>query len=591
MVEAIDAQRRKLKNARDVVRQASKKISRAMVAATVTATIGFAPLLFTGGILGSFIRAIPITVIASLFISLVVALAFIPFISRYLLLRPKHLGKDGDSESAAHKSESRIASLLARPILWSRHHRPRQWTLGIIAVVVGFSFIGVGGALFQKVTFNIFAPTKDSDQIALTIVYPQGTTIVEAGQIADRVIDVVDTTLVDNFKQASFYGQGSTGQGMNQGATLYIDLQSFKKREAKSPELIAKLNTTFKDFDGAIIKTAQIDASPPMANFGVRISSENSVSALGLAQEVETFLRSVELKRPDGTRAVFKTVSAANPDTISRLNGERYLQVSGEFDGSDTSTLVLLAQDAVKEEFTDKRTAEFGLDADAISFDIGQEGDNQNAFRALIIAFPLLLIAIYFFLVWQFRSLLQPALIFLAIPFSIFGITASLLATDNAFSFFTMLGFFALIGLSIKNTILLTDYANQARRDGKSASESIALALQERFRPLIATSLTAIVSLIPLVLSNPFWEGLGITLIFGLLSSTFLVITVFPYYYLGAEYLRLKISRGAFLQWLILTVIVVGLLMYFDVGSTAWLALPLTVVIVPLARKILYGRS
>ncbi len=588
MVEAIDAQRRKLKNAREVIRRASKKISRAMVAATVTATIGFAPLLFTGGILGSFIRAIPITVIASLFISLIVALAFIPFVSKYVLLRPKHLGKDGDEESPAHKSESRVASLLARPILWSRHHRPRQWSLGIIALVVGFSFIGVGGALFQKVTFNIFAPTKDSDQIALTIAYPQGTNIIEAGQIADRVIDIVDVTLGDSFKQASFYGQGSIGQGANQGATLYIDLQSFKKREPKSPELITKLNATFKDFDGAIIKTAQIDAGPPTANFGVRIASENSASALGLAGEVEEFMRSVELKRPDGTTAVFKTVSAANPDTISRLNAEKFLSVNGEFDGADISTLVLLAQAAVEKEFTEERTAVYGLSPDDISFDIGQEGDNQNAFKALIIAFPLLLLAIYFFLVWQFRSLLQPALIFLAIPFSIFGITTSLLATDNAFSFFTMLGFFALIGLSIKNTILLTDYANQARREGKSATESIALALQERFRPLIATSLTAIVSLIPLVLSNPFWEGLGITLIFGLLSSTFLVITVFPYYYLGAEYLRLKISRGAFLQWLILAAIVLGLLLYLKVGPAAMLAIPLTIIIVPFARKILH---
>src|SRR5206468_3980614 len=139
---------------------------------------------------------------------------------------------------------------------------------------------------------------------------------------------------------------------------------------------------------------------------------------------------------------------------------------------------------------------------------------------------------------FQFRSLLQPLLIFMALPFSIFGITLGLYLTDNAFSFFTMLGFFALIGLSIKNTILLTDFANQARRAGMGTVDAAHEALAERFRPLIATSLTAVVSLIPLTLSDPFWEGLGVTLIFGLLSSTFLVVTVFPYYYLGAEYLR-----------------------------------------------------
>jgi multidrug efflux pump subunit AcrB len=106
-----------------------------------------------------------------------------------------------------------------------------------------------------------------------------------------------------------------------------------------------------------------------------------------------------------------------------------------------------------------------------------------------------------------------------------------------------MLGFFALIGLSIKNTILLTDFANQSRRAGLNAVDSAVAALEERFRPLVATSLTAIVAMIPLAISSPFWEGLAIVLIGGLLSSTFLVLTVFPYYYLGAEFLRVKSSK------------------------------------------------
>jgi multidrug efflux pump subunit AcrB len=153
------------------------------------------------------------------------------------------------------------------------------------------------------------------------------------------------------------------------------------------------------------------------------------------------------------------------------------------------------------------------------------------------------LLVIYIVLAIQFRSLLQPILIFFAIPFSFFGISLSLYLTDNPFSFFAMLGFFALIGLSIKNTILLTDYANQARRAGKGAIDAMVEALGERFRPLIATSFTAVVALIPLSIISPFWQGLAVLIIFGLLSSTFLVVTVFPYYYLGAEFIRSKISR------------------------------------------------
>ncbi|OVE79475.1 hypothetical protein BVY00_00350 [bacterium G20] len=85
-------------------------------------------------------------------------------------------------------------------------------------------------------------------------------------------------------------------------------------------------------------------------------------------------------------------------------------------------------------------------------------------------------------------------------------------------------------------------------------------ALQERFRPLIATSFTAVIALIPLTLTSPFWEGLMVVLIFGLLSSTFLVVTVFPYYYLGAEYLRSRISRKKFFKWLAVNVLIVAAL-------------------------------
>jgi len=132
--------------------------------------------------------------------------------------------------------------------------------------------------------------------------------------------------------------------------------------------------------------------------------------------------------------------------------------------------------------------------------------------------------------------------------------------TDNAISFFTMLGFFALIGLSIKNTILLTDFANQARHAGAHPIDAAVAALEERFRPLFATSMTAVVSLIPLALTSPFWEGLAVVLIFGLLSSTLLVVTIFPYYYLGAEYLRIKFRRWLVLFWMVAMAVGTGVL-------------------------------
>jgi multidrug efflux pump subunit AcrB len=106
-----------------------------------------------------------------------------------------------------------------------------------------------------------------------------------------------------------------------------------------------------------------------------------------------------------------------------------------------------------------------------------------------------------------------------------------------------MLGVFALIGISLNNTILLTDYANQARNEGKTPVEAMSSALKARIRPLLTTSITSILALLPLALNDPFWEGLAFTLIFGLISSTVLVILVFPYFYLIEESIRSKIRH------------------------------------------------
>jgi multidrug efflux pump subunit AcrB len=207
---------------------------------------------------------------------------------------------------------------------------------------------------------------------------------------------------------------------------------------------------------------------------------------------LSAFLKSAELKRPSGKVAHFTNVTISSPDEFIRSKNEAIITVTGSFDGSDTSTLVTLAQTAVKDHYPAQKVEKFGLPANAISFDLGQESQNQNSFNTLLLAFPVLLLVMYLLLMFQFRSFLQPLLIFMAIPFSIFGIMLGLSITDNAISFFALLGFFALVGLSIKNTILLTDFANQSRRSGHGAIDAAVEALEERFRPLIATSLTAV---------------------------------------------------------------------------------------------------
>jgi multidrug efflux pump subunit AcrB len=580
MTEAIDAQRRRYTDPREVVHIATRKISRAMVAATLTAVLSFSPLLFVGGILGSFIRAIPVTVITSLLVSLIVALTFIPLFARFLLLRKKHMGaKLVDHDEPAAGVEASIAHFIGKPMLWARGSKKRLFSVGITAVVIGFVFIGAAMTIFQKVTFNIFPPSKDSNGLVLTLNFAPGTTVEQAEATADRADAIVAGTLGNNLKTAAYYSNAGTDT-----ATLSVYITPYQERAVTAPQLVKQLEGKFDGFSGAQVKVSQQDVGPPSSAFTVDIQTTDRQKAIALAKDLNTFLAGRTLTRVSGTKAKVTTTSISDPGVYQRTDGKLFLSVTAEFNANDTTTLVDLAQKAVNNEFTPAKIASYGLPKDVLKYDIGQEQENQNSFKTLAIAFPLVLVAIFVLLSIEFRSLAQPLLIFMAIPFSLFGITLGLYTTHNAFSFFSMLGFFALIGLSIKNTILLTDYANQLRRQGAGAVDAAVGALGERFRPLIATSLTAVVSLIPLTLSSPFWQGLTVVLIFGLLSSTLMVVTVFPYYYLGAEYIRMRVSRTACLSWLGLTAALsVGLV---KAGANAGL-IPLVAIVVLVADIII----
>ncbi|PID32382.1 hypothetical protein CR970_00800 [Candidatus Saccharibacteria bacterium] len=546
MIEAIDASRRRHKRARDAVAYATRKISRAMVAATATAVLSFAPLLFTSGILGTFIRAIPVTIILSLLISLVVALVFIPLFARYVLLGKKQMGEGGVRELAAGV-EAKIARFICKPMLWARGSYKKLTGVGLSAVFIGIAFVAMAGFIFQYVSFNIFPPTKDTNGLTMQLEYPNGTSVERAGEIADQANAIVSEELGDNFVDATYYGKGGAA-----GADSVIDIISYSKRDVSSQDLVQRLQERFdNDFTAANVVIGQTDTGPPPSAFTVQLKTRDREAGYRLANDIVAFLQDAELKRPDESTARFVNPTASNPGVYTRSGADLVIGVSASFDGDDTTTLVTLAQNAVRDRFTPEVISSYGLPEDVIDFDLGQESENQESFKSLVFAFPILLAVMFLLLAVEFRSLLQPLLIFLAVPFSLFGVTLGLYLTDNAFSFFVAMGFFALVGLSVKNTILLTDYANQARAEGMGAIDSVVEALQERFRPLIATSLTAVVSLIPLAIISPFWQPLAVVLIFGLLSSTLLVLTVFPYYLLGGEFLRRRISRVAAVGWVL----------------------------------------
>jgi len=135
-------------------------------------------------------------------------------------------------------------------------------------------------------------------------------------------------------------------------------------------------------------------------------------------------------------------------------------------------------------------------------------------------------------LILEFKTFRGILIVLSVVPLGIIGAVAALLLSGNTFSFVAIIGLIALIGIEVKNSILLVDYTDQLRRQGMKLEDAIQEAGETRFVPIILTTLTAIGGLTPLVLEhNPLYSPLALVIIGGLISSTLLTRVVTPVLY------------------------------------------------------------
>jgi len=162
----------------------------------------------------------------------------------------------------------------------------------------------------------------------------------------------------------------------------------------------------------------------------------------------------------------------------------------------------------------------------------GEYEEQQSTFGSLAIILILAQIGIFAVLVLQFRSIRQPFIVFAAIPLAISGSFLALYITGWPFSFFAFVGLISLIGIVVNNSIILVDYTNQLRLSGMSLEEAVVEGASTRLKPIILTTLTTILGLIPLTLqATNQWSPLCWTIIGGMISSTILTLFVVPILY------------------------------------------------------------
>ncbi len=171
----------------------------------------------------------------------------------------------------------------------------------------------------------------------------------------------------------------------------------------------------------------------------------------------------------------------------------------------------------------------------------------NESISAIIFAFGLAMVALYIVLASQFNSFVQPVVIMLTAPLSFSGAFAMLYFGGQEMSLFAQIGLIALMGIVMKNGILLVDRANQLREEGAPAREAILKACPERLRPVLMTAFAAIFGMIPVALSSSdgaeWRNALGYLIIGGLSSSTILTLLVVPAAYMVPGDVKQLISQ------------------------------------------------
>ncbi|MDP5210348.1 efflux RND transporter permease subunit [Microbulbifer sp. 2205BS26-8] len=237
--------------------------------------------------------------------------------------------------------------------------------------------------------------------------------------------------------------------------------------------------------------------------------------------------------------AVAEAVYVPGYTTIRRNNRERTVRVSAQITPNTTSAQEILKD--MRESLVPKLERRFP----GFSLRTAGEMQEEEEFNGAILAFFVLsLFAIYALLAIAFRSYSQPLLILTAVPFGFFGAVVGHLLMGHDISIMSMLGFLAAAGVVVNDNLVLMDRINQLRAQGLAVMEAVIQSGRDRFRPIILTSITTFIGLVPIMFERSiqaqFLIPMVISLAFGVLFATAVTLILVPNLYKVIEVIRPK---------------------------------------------------
>lgn len=596
---------------REAAIKGAAQIAWPIVSATVTTILAFIPIWMMPDKAGDFIKGLPITIIATLGVSLFVALTLTPLIAAKVFKGYK------SPEEAKLKSEKRKGfDKYLKRFIEGPYRKTLLFAVKRKVITLSSAFLLLAGSvLFGMSMIDVsFFPPAETPQLMIRVNLPEGSNLDATSKVVDYVESVLDT-IPEVKHYASNIGHGNPRIYYNvfsksftkNFADIYVQTYSYDNKTFKP--FIKRLRETFSNYPGAKIHVKEFEQGVPSdAPIMLYVSGENVDTLRTYANMVEEMLlaspgainidNQLSKKRTDiyfninkekanllgvpiheidkavriavsgASISEFKNKEGEDFDIVVRMPYEKEISIN-DFDKIYIKSLagkMIPLQQVAKIEFKEapgvitrynmERTAvvtadvEIGYILDNItdpinaklqsldfppgySFRFGGELEGrEEAFGGMGNALLIAIIAIFAVLVLQFRSFLQPLIIFIAFPLGGIGMVWGLYLSGNSFSFTAFVGFISLVGIVINNSIILIDYTNKLIEEGVPIEKAIREAGETRFTPILLTSLTTIGGLIPLTIQGgELWAPMGWTIIGGLLVSTFLTLIIVPVLY------------------------------------------------------------
>jgi multidrug efflux pump subunit AcrB len=527
---------------RQAVTLATQEIGFTVSVTTLTIVAVFLPVAFMDGTVGQFFKPFGLTVAAAVITSLLVARTLSPVLALYWLRN-----KTNQANTNNH-SDSRLINYYRRLLQWSLQHRKTVIAIAIAGMLVGLTLMPLIPKGFipqlDRGEFNIIytTPLPKLDRVTQTLENQANSSnptetnqnfawLKQLAQSPTRILlnktlrvgkEIEQVTLASPEVRSVFTVAGLQGKP-NQGK-IYVKLNPH--RTLTTAEVQTQLRTQLPNIPEVQISVEDIPF--------VDIESQQNLQIALAGNDLKTLTQTAkQLKQRVATLPGFADLTISNEAEnintlakIERRNGQRVVFFNanlsqGKTIGDATEQIEAIAKTILPPDVTLKLSGDAALSSDVL-------GNFAETLTLSVTCMLLLLIVL-------FGRLLEPLVVGLCLPLSLIGAMLALIVTQSDFGMIAVIGTIFLLGLLDKNAILLMDYANQLRQAGLSRTEAIVQTGIVRIRPIIMTTASTVLGMLPIALG---WgagaelrQPMAVTIIGGLITSTILSLVVVPVVY------------------------------------------------------------